>query len=107
MPSIRRNNVAAGTANALQGLKFEEIGPNGATLTLFASTPTAGAQVSFSVEGGDREVVSLAEPNVEIVADAVDTERDMILINEDVGPGKLFLQVDTQIANYLLLIEEG
>jgi len=106
MPSIRRNNVPAGTANALQGLKFEEIGPEGATISLYGSTPTAGAQLSLSVEGGDREVMSLAEPNVEIVADAVDSQRDLLLADEDVGPGKMFLQVDTQIANYLLFIEE-
>ena len=106
MPSIRRNNVAAGTANALQGLKFEEIGPEGATVSLYASTAVVGGQISFSVEGGDREVLSLAEPNVEIVADAVDVGRDLLLADEDVGPGKMFLQIDSQVVNYLLFIEE-
>jgi len=107
MPSIRRNNVAAGTPNALQGLKFEEIGANGAEITLYGSTPTIGCQISLSVEGGDREVLSLAEPNTEQNADEVNTDFDLLLINEPVGPGKMFLQVDSQIANFALFIEDG
>jgi len=108
MPGIHRNNVAAGTANALAGLKFEEIGPNGASVSLYASTPTAGAQISFSAEGGERELVSLANPNIELSADVVQADGvDMILADEAVGPGKMFLQIDTQIANFRLFIEEG
>jgi len=107
MPAIRRNNIAAGTANALLGLKFTKIGLKGAFITLYASTPVAGAQVTFSAMGGDKEIVNLAEVNVEIVADGVDSGRDLLLADEPVGPGDLFLQVDTQICNFLLLIEEG
>lgn len=107
MPSIHRNNIASGTANALAGLKFEEIGPNGANVTLYASTPTAGAQVSFSAEGGERELLSLGNPNIEISADVVQADGvDMLLADEPVGPGKMFLQIDSQIVNFRLFIEE-
>lgn len=107
MPSIRRNNIAAGTANALLGLKFSKVGMKGAFVTLYGSTPTAGGQLTFSAQGGDKEIMNLAEPNVEIVADAVDSGRDLLLADEPVGPGDLFLQVDTQICNFALFIEEG
>jgi len=107
MPNIMRKNVAAGTENALNGLKGSTIGPNGAFLTLYGSTPTAGATMTFSGEGGDRLVSDLAAVNIEIAADVVDTGRDLIFAEEPIGPGDLFLSVDTQIGNFNLLIEEG
>jgi len=107
MSSIRRNNIVAGEPNALSNLKFAKIGLNGAVVTLFGSTAVAGGQMTFSAEDGNRDLMNLAEPNVEVVADAVDTDRDMLLLNEPVGPGEMFLQVDTQVCNFLLLIEEG
>jgi len=102
-----RKNVAAGTANALNGLKFSKIGPKGAFVTVYGSTPTAGGTMTFSAEGGDREIFNLAEINIEAAADVVDTDRDLLLIDEPVGPGDLFLGVDTQIGNFLVLIEAG
>jgi len=107
MPSISRKNVAAGTANALNGLKFSKIGPNGAMLTLYASTPTAAGTVTFSGEGGDRLLTDLAETNIESAADRVDTSIDLIFADEPMGPGDLFLSVDAQIGNFILFIEEG
>jgi len=107
MPSIARKNVAAATANALNGLKFSKIGPKGALLTLYASTPTAGGTMTFSGEGGDRLVTDLAEVNIEGSADVVSTDVDLIFADEPMGPGDLFLSVDAQIGNFILFIEEG
>jgi len=107
MPAINRNNIAAGVANALLGLKFSKIGAKGAFITLYGSTAVAGGQITMSAQGGDKEIMNLAEPNVEIVADGVDTGRDLLLADEPVGPGDLFLQVDAQICNFRLMIEEG
>jgi len=41
MPSIRLSNIAAGTANALDGLQFQDIPEPGALVTIYASTPVA------------------------------------------------------------------
>lgn len=102
MPAIRINNVAAGTADALTGLKFK-VQPRPFLLSLFASTPTAGALVSLSV--GNREILVNAQCNVEIVADAIDTDRDQILWREMCPPGEIFVPVAAQIANLLVVIE--
>lgn len=104
MPSIKLANVAAGTANALDGLQFQDIPAPGALVSIYASTPTATGTISYSV-GTERFLVN-AEVNVEIVADAVDTNRDMVLDREPVPAGKQFLAVDVQIANVLVVIED-
>lgn len=102
MPAIMRKNVAAGTANDLQGLKFEEIPPQGALITLYATTAAAGGNIDMSVEGGTRDVLDSAGVNIESSADVVDTDRDVVLDREPVGGGKMFLAVNAQICNYLL-----
>lgn len=104
MPSIRINNVAAGTANALDGLQFQDIPEPGALVTIYGSTAVALGLISYSV-GTERFLVD-AGVNVEIVADAVDTQRDMILDREPVPPGKQFLAVDAQVCNLLVVIED-
>lgn len=103
MPAIKEINVAAGTANALEGKKFEDLaGP--ALITLAASTAAAGGAVTFSV--GSEDFLVDAEVNIEASADVVDVERDKILDREPVQGGKMFLKVASQICNYLLIIEE-
>ena len=104
MPSIKLSNVAADTANALDGLQFQDIPDPGALVSIYASTPVAGGLLSYSV-GTERFVVD-AIMNVEIVADAVDTQRDLILDREPVPAGKQFLAIDTQIGNVLVVIED-
>jgi len=104
MPSIMLKNVAAGTSNALDGLQFQDIPEPGALVSIYASTPTATGTISYSV-GTERFLVA-AEQNVEIVADGIDTSRDLILDREPVPPGKQFLAVDTQIGNVLVVIED-
>jgi len=104
MPSIRLSNIAAGVANALDGLQFQDIPEPGALVTIYASTAVAAGLISYSV-GTERFLVD-ASVNVEIVADAVDTQRDMVLDREPVPAGKQFLAVDAQVANLLVVIED-
>ena len=104
MPSIRLSNVAAGTANALDGLQFQDIPDPGALVSIYASTAVAAGLISYSV-GTERFLVD-ASINVEIAADAVDTNRDMVLDREPVPAGKQFLAVDAQIGNVLVVIED-
>jgi len=104
MPSIRLSNVAAGTQNALDGLQFQDIPRPGALVTIYASTPTAGGLISYSV-GTERFLVD-ASVNIEQSADEVGTNVDMILDREPVPAGKQFLAVAAQIANVLVVIED-
>lgn len=103
MPSIRRSNVAAGTANDLDGLQFQDL-PFPSLVTLYASTAVAGGTISYTV-GTERFLVA-ASVNIESSADRVDTSIDKILDREPVPAGKQFLAVDGQIGNYLVVIEE-
>ena len=104
MPSIRLTNVAAGTANALDGLQFQDIPDPGALISIYASTAVALGLISYSV-GTERFLVDAAI-NIEIAVDAVDTNRDMVLDREPVPAGKQFLAVDAQVANLLVVIED-
>jgi len=104
MPSILLKNVAAGTANALDGLQFQDIPEPGALITIYGSTPTAGGLLSYSV-GTERFLVAGAV-NIEGSADVVSTEVDLVLDREPVPAGKQFLAVDAQICNMLVVIEE-
>ena len=104
MPSIRLSNVAAGTDNALDGLQFQDIPEPGALVSIYGSTAVAGGLASYSV-GTERFLVN-AYLNTEIVADAVDSSRDMVLDREPVPAGKQFLSVATQIVNVLVVIED-
>ncbi len=105
MPSIALKNVAAGTPNALDGLEFQDIPPGGAIVTIYASTPTAGASIDYKV--GRRAYLNLAEINIEGSADVVSTDADLVLFREPVPQGKQFLAVAAQIANLLVIIEEA
>ena len=104
MPSIRLSNIAAGVANALDGLKFEDIKSPGALITLYASTAVAGGTIDYSV--GSEDFLNSASINIERSADEVGTNVDKILDREPVPPGKQFLAVDGQVANILLVIED-
>jgi len=104
MPSIRLSNIAAGTANALDGLQFQDVPSPGALVSIYATTPVAAGLISYSV-GTERFLVN-AGINIEIAADVVDTQRDLVLDREPVPAGKQFLAVDDQIANVLVVIED-
>jgi len=104
MPSIRLTNVAAGTANALDGLQFQDVPEPGALVSIYASTAVALGTISYSV-GTERFLVD-ASINIEIAVDAVDTNRDMVLDREPVPAGKQFLAVVGQVANLLVVIED-
>ena len=104
MPSIRLSNVAAATANALDGLQFQDIPEPGALVTIYASTAVALGTISYSV-GTERFLVN-ASINIEQSADEVNTQADMVLDREPVPAGKQFLAVDGQVANVLVVIED-
>lgn len=103
MPSIKKVNQGD-SANALNGLKFEDIPPGGALVSLYASAVTAGDTIGFSV--GSEDFLVDAEPNIETSADVVDTDRDQILFQEPVPEGKMFMPIAVTTAiNYLLVLE--
>jgi len=104
MPSIRLSNIAAGTANALDGLQFQDIPEPGALVSLYASTAVALGTISYSV-GTERFLVD-ASINIEQSADEVDVNIDGVLDREPVPAGKQFLSVDGQVANLLVVIED-
>jgi len=103
MSSIMRKNVAAGTANDLDGLQFQDI-PGPALVSIYATTAVAGGNIDYSV-GTERFLVG-AVVNIEAAADVVDIDRDKVLDREPVPGGKQFLAVNAQICNYLVVIEE-
>lgn len=103
MPSIKKTNIAT-VANALNGLKFEDIPPGGALISLYASGATVLDEISYSV--GSEDFLVSAHVNVEASADVVDTDRDQILFQEPVPRGKQFLAITaTTAVNYLLVME--
>jgi len=104
MPSIRRSNVSANTANDVDGLQFQDIPEPGALVSIYASTAVAGGDIDYSV-GTERFLVS-ASVNIEISADVVQNDRDLILDREPVPAGKQFLAVNSQVCNYLIVIED-
>lgn len=104
MPSIMLKNVAAGTANALDGLSFQDIPASGAIVTIYASTAVAGGTIDYRV--GREDFLQAAQVNIEIAADIVDTDRDLVLFREPVPSGKQFLAVNAQVCNLLVVIEE-
>jgi len=104
MPSIRLSNVAAGVANALDGLQFQDIPEPGALVTIYGSTAAAGGNIDYSV-GTERFLVA-ASVNIEGSADVVGTNVDMVLDREPAPPGKQFLAVNAQVCNVLVVIED-
>ena len=104
MPSIRVNNVAAGTANAVDGLQFQDIPEPGALVSIYASTAVALGTIDYSV-GTERFLVGAAV-NIELSADVVNTDTDLVLDREPVPAGKQFLAVNAQVCNFLVVIED-
>jgi len=104
MPSIKIANQAT-AANALNGLKFAKLG-RAALISLWLSAVTVTDTVSFSV--GIREVLVLANPNIEISADVVDSGRDAVLFAEPAEAGaELFMPVvATTAVGILAYIDE-
>lgn len=103
MPTISLKNVAAGVANSLDGLQFQDIPAGGALVTIYASTPTAGGNIDYLV--GTERFLATAEVNIEGSADVVSTESDLIMLREPVPAGKQFLPVNAQICNVLVILE--
>ena len=103
MPSILLRNIAAGVANALDGLPFQEIREPGALVTIYASTAVALGTIDYAI--GSERFLEAAAINIEVATDIVDTNRDKVLDREAVPPGKQFLAVNGQVANLNVVIE--
>ena len=103
MPAISLKNVAAGTANAVDGLKFRQIPQGGGLVTVYGTTAVAGGSISMSIENQD--ILASAQLNIEGSADVVDTDRDLILYQQPVPAGEMFVAVENQICNVLIVIE--
>jgi len=103
MPAISRV-VAAATQDALTGLKFKTL-LEPALVTLAISSATAGEDASFSVDS--REFLSQGEINLEVANEVVDMERDVLLLQEVVPAGEMFLAIPVVAATvqFRLLIE--
>lgn len=106
MPSIIRSNIAAGVANALTGLPNNTVGPDGAFVSLFASTAVALGTMTLKAEGGNLLLSDLAGVNIEQNADEVQVPGDVVVLNEPVSAGELFLSVDGQAGNFEIYITE-
>lgn len=103
MPTIKRKLTAA-SDDALANLQFATQGAP-ALVSLFASTATEGEACTFTV--GNRQYAVEAEANLEAASGVVDTDRDQILFQEAVPPGRYHLQVPAVTATfqYILAIE--
>lgn len=103
MPAIKVANQAT-TTNAVNGLKFEDVPRGGALASLYASAVTVTDTIGFSV--GSEDFLVNANPNIEISADVVDTDRDQILFQEPVPAGKIFVPITaTTAVGFLLVLE--
>jgi hypothetical protein len=104
MPSIKIANQATNT-DALSALKFRKI-LRPSLVSLWCSAVTVTDTISFGSQ--DRDVLQLANPNIESSADVVDTDRDQILFAEPFDPpDELFMPVTaTTAVGFLVLIDE-
>ncbi len=103
-PAIRLSNIAAGVANALDGLQFQDIPEPGALVSISATTAVALGTISYAV--GTERFLVLASINIEQNADEVRQREDLVLDREPVPAGKQFLSVEGQVANLLVVIED-
>jgi len=104
MPCIKLVNQTT-NANILANLEFSEIGPSGSFLTVAGSCVTAGDVVSLTV--GGKNVLNLAQPNIEISADVTDMSRDILVEREPVPPGNMIMAVTaTTAVNVEVIIED-
>jgi len=102
VPTISRT-VTASAQDVLTGLKFKnQTSP--ALVSLYASSATAGDDLSFSVDS--QEFCAAAEINLEIANQAVDLQRDGLLLQERVPAGEYFLAITvTTDVSFRLIIE--
>jgi len=103
MPAIKRT-IAAATQDALSNLKFSTQSTE-SLVTLFASSATAGEDLSYSVDS--QEFIAQGEINLESGDRVVDNQRDGLLFEERVPAGQHFLSVPVVAGDmtFLLIIE--
>lgn len=101
MPTIKKN-ITAITTDALQGVKFADIGGNGAIVNMWAAGQTAGDSLSMSL--GNQDIIADSPVNVDATADTVNTNQDQLVFNEVVPAGHLFLPVSAVTTGIAVLI---
>ena len=102
MPSIKVSNQATNT-NAVDGLRFSRIN-RPTRLTFYASAVSVTDTVSVAVDQTD--YMTAANPNLEISADVCDSGRDLLLADEPIRKGQLFVVVvATTAINFLVILK--
>lgn len=103
MPATKVVNQAT-SANAMTGLQFSNIPPG--FISLWASGVTAGDTIGLTVGGQPIIDQVSGQPNIEISADVVDYDRDLIIFREVHRGGEVFLPVTATTAVNFILISE-
>lgn len=102
MPAIRLF-VTATTQDALSDEKFR-VQNRVAAVSIYAASLTEGDVLGFSV--GSQEFLVASRVNVESATGVIDTDRDLVLLEEIVPPGQYFLPVTlTTNMDVLIIIE--
>lgn len=103
MPMIRPAGVTAATADALTDEQHNVIPSGGAFLSMWASCAANGGTYGLLV--GSKSIISEGtEANVEVAADVIDTDRDQVLFNEVVPPGRLRVPIGAAGTELQLMI---
>lgn len=92
MPSIRQR-VSLDTGNALATNKFRIVPPMGALISLWIAGAAATDNYGLAI-GNQDIVVQGTVVNIEVSADAIDTDRDQVVFQEQIPGGELFMPVD-------------
>ena len=97
----RRLGIAAVTNDALadQDIRTVEV-PS--IVNLWASGATAGDQLGLRLD--KTIIMDDGDVNIEIAVDVVDTDRDQLVFNSVVGPGRLRIPIPTLTAEVQFLI---
>lgn len=101
MPTIK-TKITATTTDALQGVKFADIGGNGAIVNAWVAGETAGD--TFGLSLGNQDIVAAGTLANVGTADTVDMNTDQVVFNEVVPPGHLFLPVGAVTTSITALI---
>jgi len=106
IPIVVIATAALETPNAVENLKFNVIPATGALLTLWLVSSVEGHVAGLSV--GNEDFMVGVQPNVEGSTGVADADRDVLLVREPVGGGKIFLPLSQPAAGVIkgfLLIE--
>lgn len=102
MPSLRKR-VTAVSGDILANDQLSHIAEPGAVINIWAAGVTNSDDLGVLI--GNRVLIPQGtDVNIEAAADVIDTDRDQILFNEVVGPGKLQIPVGAVTTEMQVLI---